>query len=195
VNSDLVGKYVNIASRAAGFLVNYFDGHLADIISLDYGKSIELRQLESSKHGLHHELLDKVDLIQAHMENRRYNQAISVIMALTDKVNEYWDQQKPWEKAKQIKNSPTELAMDHPIKFSLHLVSSITIECFRILTILLKPVLPVLAEKAESFLNVEPLRWIDLKKTMKPGHQIKAYEHLVTRIDRKKIDAMIESSK
>jgi len=195
VNSDLVGKYINIASRAAGFLVNYFDGHLADIISRDHGKSIELKQLESRKHGLHHELLDKVDLIQAHMEDRRYNQAISVIMTLTDKVNEYWDQQKPWEKAKQIKSSPTELAMDHPIRFSLHLVSSITIECFRILTILLKPVLPVLAEKAESFLNVEPLRWIDLKKPMKPGHQIKAYEHLVTRIDRKKIDAMIEASK
>ena len=116
-------------------------------------------------------------------------------MALTDKVNEYWDQQKPWEKAKQIKNSPTELAMDHPIKLALHLVSSITIECFRILTILLKPVLPVLAKKAESFLNVDPLQWIDLKESLKPGHQIKVYEHLVTRIDRKKIDAMIEASK
>mgnify|MGYP006080669751 FL=1 len=195
VNSDLVGKYVNIASRAAGFLINYFDGHLANISSPDYGKSIELKQLRIGKHGLNHELLDKVDLIQEHMENRRYNQAVSVIMALTDKVNEYWDQQKPWEKAKQIKNSPTELAMDHPIKLALHLVSSITIECFRILTILLKPVLPVLAEKAESFLNVDPLQWIDLKESLKPGHQIKVYEHLVTRIDRKKIDAMIEASK
>ena len=195
VNSDLVGKYVNIASRAAGFLVNYFDSQLANITSPDYGESIELKQLRAGKHGLAYELLDKADLIQTHMENRRYNQAVSVIMALTDKVNEYWDQQKPWDMAKQIKNSPTELAKDHPTKLALHLVSSITIECFRILTILLKPILPKLAEKAESFLNVESLQWIDLEKTLKPGHQIKVYEHLMTRIDRKKIDAMIETSK
>ena len=195
VNSDLVGKYVNIASRAAGFLVNYFDGQLANITSPDYGEFIEIKQLKAGKHGLAYELLDKADLIQTHMENRRYNQAVSVIMALTDKVNEYWDRQKPWDKAKQIKNSPTELAKDHPSKLALHLVSSITIECFRILTILLKPILPKLAEKAESFLNVEPLQWTDLKKTLNPGHQIKAYEHLMTRIDRKKIDAMIEASK
>jgi len=195
VNSDLVGKYVNIASRAAGFLVNYFDGQLANITSPDYGEFIEIKQLKAGKHGLAYELLDKADLIQTHMENRRYNQAVSVIMALTDKVNEYWDRQKPWDKAKQIKNSPTELAKDHPSKLALHLVSSITIECFRILTILLKPILPKLAEKAESFLNVEPLQWTDLKKTLDPGHQIKAYEHLMTRIDRKKIDAMIEASK
>jgi len=116
-------------------------------------------------------------------------------MTLTDKVNEYWDQQKPWDKAKQIKNSPTKLAEDHPTKLALHIVSSITIECFRILTILLKPILPKLAEKAESFLNVDPLQWIDLKNALKPGHQIKAYEHLMARIDRKKIDAMIEASK
>ena len=195
VNSDLVGKYVNIASRAAGFLVNYFDSQLANIMSPDYGESIKLEQFKAGKHGLPYELLDKADIIQKHMENRRYNQAISVIMALTDKVNEYWDQQKPWDKAKQIKNSPAELAKDHPTKLTLHLVSSITIECFRVLTILLKPILPKLAEKAESFLNVEPLQWVDLEKTLKPGHQIKAYEHLMTRIDRKKIDALIESSK
>ena len=195
VNSDLVGKYVNIASRTAGFLANYFDSQLADITSPNYGESIEIKHLKAGKHGLAYELLDKTDLIQIHMENRRYNQAISLIMALTDKVNEYWDQQKPWDKAKQIKNSPTKLAKDHPTKLALHLVSSITIECFRILTILLKPILPKLAEKAESFLNVEPLQWMDLKKALGPGHQIKEYEHLMTRIDRKKIDAMIEASK
>ena len=194
VNSDLVGKYVNIASRAAGFLINYFDSQLANIVSPDYGESIKLEQLKAGKYGLAYELLDNVDLIQKHMENRRYNQAISMIMALTDKVNEYWDQQKPWDKAKQIKNAPTELAEDHPTKLALHLVSSITIECFRILTILLKPILPKLAEKAESFLNIKPLQWGDLKKTLKPGHQINAYEHLMTRIDRKMINAMIEAS-
>ena len=195
VNSDLVGKYVNIASRASGFLVNYFDSQIANITSPDYEKNMELKQLKAGKHGLTFELLDKADLIQTHMENRRYNQAVSLIMALTDKVNEYWDQQKPWDKAKQIKNSSAELPMDHPTKLTLHLVSSITIECFRILTIFLKPILPKLAEKAESFLNVEPLQWMDLQKTLNPGHQIKAYEHLMARIDREKIDAMIEISK
>lgn len=195
VNSDLVGKYVNIASRAAGFLVNYFDSKLTNITSPDYGEYIELKQYKAGKNGLVHELLNKTGLIKTHMENRRYNQAVSVIMALTDKINEYWDQQKPWDKAKKIKNSPTVLAKDHQTILALHLVSSITIECFRILTIFLKPILPKLAEKAESFLNIEPLQWIDLQKTLKPGHQIKAYEHLMARIDRKKIDAMIETSK
>ena len=195
VNSDLVGKYINIASRAAGFLVNYFDSQLADITSQDYGKNMGFEQLKAGKHGLTYELLDKSKLIQEHMENRRYNQAISVIMALTNKVNEYWDQQKPWDIAKQIKNSSAELAKDHPTKVTLHLVSSITIECFRILTIFLKPILPRLAEKAESFLNVEPLLWMDIQESLKPGHQIKEYEHLMARIDRKKIDALIDISK
>tara|TARA_Y100001936_G_C16093985_1_gene689769 strand:- start:7671 stop:9443 length:1773 start_codon:yes stop_codon:yes gene_type:complete len=194
VNSDLVGKYVNIASRAAGFLINHFDSKIADITSTQYSDPIELEKLKSNIHGLHYELLDKIELIQKYMESRRYNQAISTIMILTDKVNEFWDQQRPWEKAKQIKNTPAEFSMDHPIKISLHLISSIAIECFRILTILLKPILPMLAEKAELFLNIEPLQWSDLKKPLEPGHQIKKYEHLITRIDRKKIDAMIKAS-
>jgi methionyl-tRNA synthetase len=133
------------------------------------------------------ELLENEEVIRNHMEYRRYSLAVAAIMALTDKVNEYWDKQKPWEKAKQLDDKQTSDA--------LHLVSSITIECFRILTIFLKPILPKLAQKAESFLNVEPLQWIDLQKTLSHKHQIKAYEHLMTRIDRKKIDAMIDASK
>ena len=188
VNSDLVGKYVNIASRAAGFLVKYFHSQIADIS----GQTCEsfLQEPEAIRDGktrLVHELLENAAIIRTHMENRRYNLAISEIMALTGKVNEYWDQQKPWDKAKQIDEIQLELA--------LHLVSSITIECFRILTIFLKPILPMLAQKAESFLNVEPLQWEDLWKTLPQGHKIKSYEHLMVRIDRKKIDAMIKASK
>lgn len=195
INSDLVGKFVNIASRASGFLVKFFDKKLADITSSDYEKYIELKRFKAGKTGLIYELLCKSSLIQTHMESRRYNQAVSLIMSLSDKVNEYWDQQKPWDIAKKIKNSPSDFPQNHPTKLALHLVSSITIECFRILTIFLKPILPKLAEKAESFLNVEPLQWSDLQKTLKPGHQIKEYEHLMVRVDQKKIDAMIETSK
>lgn len=188
VNSDLVGKYVNIASRAAGFLVKYFHSQIADISGQTCESFLqEPEPIRDGKTRLVHELLENAAIIRTHMENRRYNLAISEIMALTGKVNEYWDQQKPWDKAKQIDEIQLELA--------LHLVSSITIECFRILTIFLKPILPMLAQKAESFLNVEPLQWEDLWKTLPQGHKIKSYEHLMVRIDRKKIDAMIKASK
>ena len=164
VNSDLVGKYVNIASRAAGFLVNYFHSQVADISGQTWESFLqEPEQISDGKTRLVHELLENADHIRTHMENRRYNLAISAIMALTGKVNEYWDQQKPWDKAKQIDEVQLELA--------LHLVSSITIECFRILTIFLKPILPNLAQKAESFLNVEPLQWEDLWNTLPQGHK------------------------
>ncbi len=186
VNSDLVGKYVNIASRAAGFLVNYFACSVANV-TLQSLSLQEPEQFKAGKAGLVDELLENADLIRIHMENRRYNLAISAMMVLTGKVNEYWDRQKPWDKAKQIDDATQEHA--------LHMVSSVTIECFRILTIFLKPILPKLAQKAESFLNVEPLQWKDLWNTLPQGHQINAYEHLMTRIDRKKIDAMIEASK
>jgi len=186
VNSDLVGKYVNIASRAAGFLVNYFACSVANV-TLQSLSLQEPEQFKAGKAGLVDELLENADLIRIHMENRRYNLAISAMMVLTGKVNEYWDRQKPWDKAKQIDDATQEHA--------LHMVSSVTIECFRILTIFLKPILPKLAQKAESFLNVEPLQWKDLWNTLPQGHQINPYEHLMARIDRKKIDAMIEASK
>ena len=186
VNSDLVGKYVNIASRAAGFLVNYFACSVANV-TLQSLSLQEPEQFKAGKAGLVDELLENADLIRIHMENRRYNLAISAMMVLTGKVNEYWDRQKPWDKAKHIDDATQEHA--------LHMVSSVTIECFRILTIFLKPILPKLAQKAESFLNVEPLQWKDLWNTLPQGHQINAYEHLMTRIDRKQIDAMIEASK
>jgi len=188
VNSDLVGKYVNIASRSASFLVKYFHSQIADISGQTCKSFLqEPGPIRDGKTRLVHELLENAAIIRTHMENRRYNLAISEIMALTGKVNEYWDQQKPWDKAKQIDEIQLELA--------LHLVSSITIECFRILTIFLKPILPMLAQKAESFLNVEPMQWEDLWKTLPQGHKIKSYEHLMVRIDRKKIDAMIKASK
>ena len=186
VNSDLVGKYVNIASRAAGFLVNYFACSVANV-TLQSLSLQEPEQFKAGKAGLVDELLENADLIRIHMENRRYNLAISAMMVLTGKVNEYWDRQKPWDKAKHIDDATQEHA--------LHMVSSVTIECFRILTIFLKPILPKLAQKAESFLNVEPLQWKDLWNTLPQGHQINPYEHLMTRIDRKQIDAMIEASK
>src|SRR4030067_1060099 len=142
VNSDLVGKYVNIASRAAGFISKHFHGQLADLYVHD-GRT-GAGHVEQ-KHHLIEEVLEDCALIPGHYEGRHFGYATQAIMALADKINQYWDQQKPWEKAKQL---------DDPAnRHALHVACSAAIESFRILTILLKPVLPSLADKADSFLT------------------------------------------
>lgn len=108
-------------------------------------------------------------------------------MTLTGKVNEYWDQQKPWEKAKQLD--------DITQRDALHIASSTTIECFRILTIFLKPIVPELAKRAEAFLNIQPLHWKDLWNALPQGHKINTYRHLMTRINQTQIDALIDTNK
>jgi len=113
--------------------------------------------------------------------------AMQATMALADKVNQYWDQQKPWEKAKQL-NDPAS-------RYALHEVCSAVIESFRILTILLKPVLPSLADKAEHFLNIGPQSWQDIQNTLKEGHLINRYQHLAARVDPKQVAAMLEEPK
>ena len=167
VNSDLVGKYINIASRAAGFLSKRFGGHL----SADLG--VEGRSL--------------LDTLRAHRatvetlyEEREYGKALREIMALADKVNEYVDAHKPWELAK--KDGAEAL---------LHDVCSTCIEAFRLLTIYLKPVLPALAARVEAFLRVEPMNFADASRAI-GGHQIGDYQHLMQRVDAKLLDALFE---
>lgn len=185
VNSDLVGKYVNIASRAAGFLVNHFN---CQVTNLSNQNTTHLSpELKKFKPNLVEELLKSADVIQAYLENRHYSLAISTIMTLTGKVNEYWDQQKPWEKAKQLD--------DITQRDALHIASSTTIECFRILTIFLKPIVPELAKRAEAFLNIQPLHWKDLWNALPQGHKINTYRHLMTRINQTQIDALIDTNK
>ncbi len=167
VNADLVGKYINIASRAAGFLSKRFGGRL----SADVG--VEGRVL--------------LDGLRAHSgaiatlyEEREFGKALREVMLLADKVNEYVDQHKPWEIAKQAGQEA-----------ALHDVCTVCIEAFRLLTLYLKPVLPALAVQVEAFLKIEPLKWHDAGRAM-GSHQIGEYKHLMQRIDPKMLDALFE---
>jgi methionyl-tRNA synthetase len=167
VNADLVGKYVNIASRAAGFLSKRFAGRL----SADVG--VEGRVL--------------LDGLRAHgttirdlYETREFGKALREVMLLADRVNEYVDQHKPWD-----------LARKAGADAALHDVCSVCIEAFRLLTLYLKPVLPALAANVEAFLKIEPLQWADGTRAL-GHHTIGEYRHLLQRVDAKQIDALFE---
>lgn len=167
VNSDLVGKYINIASRAAGFITKRFGGRL----SADLG--VEGRTLLDG-------LRAHADTIAELYETREYGKAQREIMALADRVNSYVDLHKPWELAKQGAADAV-----------LHDVCSVCIEAFRVLTVYLKPVLPALAAKVEAFLRIEPLQWHDAARSI-GGHTIGSYQHLMQRVDTKLLDALFE---
>jgi methionyl-tRNA synthetase len=167
VNADLVGKYVNIASRAAGFVAKRFGG----VLSADTG--VEGRALLDG-------LRAHRGAIETLYEEREYGKALRDVMALADRVNEYVDQHKPWELAKQ----PGADAV-------LHDVCTVCIEAFRLLTIYLKPVLPALAAKVEAFLHVPPLAFCDAQRAL-GAHRIGTYQHLMQRVDPKLLDALFE---
>jgi len=173
VNSDLVGKYVNIASRAAGFVTKQFGGKLADPDSQVARTRMTLASQEPED-------------IARFYDGREYGKAIRAIMEAADQVNQWFDGAKPWELAKKPDSHSRE---------ELHKVCSQTLEAFRILTIFLKPVLPRLAENAERFLGIPSLCWDDIKKPLPAGHQIGAYSHLMSRVDRKQIDALIAANR
>jgi methionyl-tRNA synthetase len=168
VNSDLVGKYINIASRAAGFITKRFDGKLA--ASLD--NNAQLSQLAAA-----------APMLAQLYEARDYGKALREVMALTDAANQYADENKPWELAKRE---------DQEAK--LHEVCSVCLNLFRLLTIYLKPVLPKLAENVEDFLQIKPLAWSDAGSSLL-DHTIKPYQHLMTRVEGKQIDALLEANK
>jgi methionyl-tRNA synthetase len=167
VNSDLVGKYINIASRAAGFLAKRFGGEVKPLSSVD-GKD------------LLGDLASKSREIKTLYEDREYGKALREVMLLADRVNEYVDRNKPWELAKR------DGADQH-----LHEACSVCIEAFRLLTIYLKPVLPALAVQVETFLRVDPLTFADVSRTL-GGHTIGEYKHLMQRVDPKQLDALFE---
>jgi methionyl-tRNA synthetase len=166
VNADLVGKYVNIASRAAGFLNKRFDGRL----SADLG--VEGRVLLDALRG-------HADTVRDLYETREFGKAMREVMALADRVNAYVDQHKPWELARQ----PDRAA-------ALHDVCSTCIEAFRLLTLYLKPVLPALAARVEAFLNIPPLAWADSARAL-GAHRIGEYSHLMQRVDPKLLEALM----
>ncbi|MCM1129247.1 MAG: methionine--tRNA ligase [Alistipes senegalensis] len=168
VNADLIGKYVNIASRAAGFITKKFGG-----------------RIHSGNNGAAHPLLEELRSgageIAALYDAREYSRALRHIMRYADLVNAHVDELKPWVLAKSPEQAPL-----------LHEVCSRLLEAFRILTIYLKPVLPALAEKVEKFLNLPPMQWADIGNPMEDGHTIHPYEHLMQRVDEKLMDALLE---
>ena len=167
VNSDLVGKYVNIAARASGFIAKRFEGRLKDV----------------SGSALLAKLAAESDTIAEQYENREYARALRDIMALADAVNEYVDANKPWELAKQEGQDAR-----------LHEVCSELINAFTMLTAYLAPVLPKVAENAAKFLNLEAITWANTRKTL-GEHAINKYEHLMQRVEQKQVDDLIEANK
>jgi methionyl-tRNA synthetase len=208
VNSDLVGKYVNIASRCAGFITKRFGGKLAALPKVDPTKyrrqaedeetrrEIDRRRGEESgdilgaRASVHRTGFDQAnifdwfrsrgqDILEAY-EGREFGRALRLTMELADIANRYVDDKKPWELAKNPANDQ-----------ELHVVSSVALNLFRLLTIYLKPVLPKMVADVEAFLGVPPLQWQDDASLLPTGHVINTYKHLMTRIDPKQVQALI----
>jgi methionyl-tRNA synthetase len=168
VNSDLVGKYINIASRTAGFINKRFDGKLKPT-----GNNPVVAEMQA-----------QAAAIAESYEQRDFGRALREIMRLADVANGFVAEKAPWVMAKDEAQADT-----------LQQVCSDALEMFRLLTLYLKPVLPKLAEQIEAFLNVAPLDWQSVNSSLLAGHAINAYEHLITRIDPKQIEAMTEANK
>ena len=169
VNSDLVGKYVNIASRASGFLSKRFAGKINDAAMND-SLLVQLRAAQKT--------------IAEFYEAREYGKAMREIMAQTDAVNVFIDENKPWELAR-LEGKDDEL----------HRVCSICLEAFRILTIYLSPVLPVVAAQAYAFLNIPVQTWANVDVPLSSANTINAYKHMLTRIEPTHIAALLEANK
>ena len=189
VNSDLVGKYVNIASRAAGFIGKRFAGKLSEE-PLSAGRELKHKMRgavappaadDDQAPQILFEVRSFADAIAADYEAREFGKAIRQVMFLADRVNQYVDEQKPWEIAKE----PGQDA-------ALQWFCTLYLELFRILTIYLKPVLPKVAEDVEAFLGAKPLDWEDVGTPLKAGHTVQPYKHLVSRIDPKQIEQLLE---
>lgn len=168
VNSDLVGKYINIASRTAGFINKRFEGQLNP----------------SANNAVVSEIKASANVIAESYTAREYGKALREIMRLADLANGFVADKAPWVMAKQEGQDA-----------ALQEVCSDALEMFRLLTLYLKPVLPKLAGEIEQFLNIAPLSWSDVTTSLLSQHPINAYEHLITRVDGKQIEAMTEANK
>ena len=168
VNSDLVGKLVNIASRCAGFINRQFDGRLAGCLADE---------------PLFAEVADSADRIAGHYEAREYSKAMRLVMALADKANRYIDEHKPWVMAKDADRAP-----------DVQLVCTQGLNLFRSLMIYLSPVIPATAAAAREFLGEDTWTW---KAAGRPllGTSINKFKPLLTRVDQKQVERMVEQSK
>ena len=168
VNSDLVGKVVNIASRCAGFVKKKFNSTLSENIS---------------EPELFEKFAQASDSIAAHYEAREFSKAIREIMALADLANQYIDDKKPWQAIKEAGREQ-----------EVHDVCSMGLNLFRQLMIYLSPVLPVMAEKTCDFLNMPAMQWNDVKTPL-TGHEIKKFKPLMMRVEEDKVQAVVDASK
>src|SRR5690606_17764726 len=198
VNSDLVGKYVNIASRCAGFISKLFDGKLSALPKIDPRPYLQQIDQERSKDAAgaaqatangDQDGMDDIlawfqhkakDVARAY-EAREFCQAMRLIMHLADVANRYIAEQAPWK-----------LAKDEARREELHQICSVALNLFRQLTLMLKPVIPVLASDVEQFLRIPPMQWADMDTLLPAGHEIGAYQHLLQRVDVKQVDALFE---
>jgi methionyl-tRNA synthetase len=187
VNSDLVGKYINIASRCAPFLTKLNGGCLTED-ELNHYTDDDLG-IKTPGINLPQTYLDdwrqKKDIISFHYEGRDYAKAIREIMSMADEINTFFNNRGPWKLAKDGSQSGQDKA---------RWVCSIAMEGFRLLTIYLKPILPELARQAEQFLNTSVQNWSDADSFLPKGHRINPYQHLATRLDPKLIEAMVAAN-
>ncbi len=168
VNSDLLGKYINIASRSAGFLVKRFGGIVSD---------------DAMNNPLLADIASASEKIAELYEAREYAKALRTIMELADKVNAFVDENKPWE-----------IAKDPERESDLQRACSVTLEAFRLLSLYLKPVLPQVTAGVEEFLSVPAMRWNDVKTPLSSQNPIKAYKHLMTRVEAPQIEALLAAN-
>ena len=168
VNSDLLGKYINIASRSAGFLVKRFGGIVSDA---------------AMNNPLLIDIAAASEKIAELYEAREYAKALRTIMELADRVNAFVDENKPWE-----------IAKDPEREADLQRVCSVTLEAFRLLSLYLKPVLPQVTAGVEDFLSVPAMSWNDVKTPLSSQNPIKAYKHLMTRVEAPQIEALLAAN-
>ncbi|MRX27134.1 methionine--tRNA ligase [Kangiella sp. HZ709] len=168
VNSDLVGKLVNIASRCSGFITKQFDSKLSS---------------ETIEPALLKEFTDSSEQIAKHYEARDFGKAIKLIMALADKANAYIAEKEPW---KLVKNEAT--------KAEAHLVCSLGINLFKVLVTYLNPVLPALADKVQDFLQLDNMNW-DSAQEVLTDYEINKFKPMMQRIEMKSVEKMVENSK
>ncbi len=166
VNADLIGKYVNIASRSAGFITRHFDGEVAAVSGLEAWRSFETESYSERIAGCY--------------EAREFGKGLRMAMEFADRINQYFDAEKPWQLARSVADPAT--------RSTLHAVCSVCLQGFEYLSLWLKPVLPCLAERAEAFLGCGELSFA---RQPAPLVRIQPYEHLLTRIESKPIEALM----
>ena len=176
VNSDLIGKYVNIASRAAGFVSKHFKGRLLEATgSGSLSESFDITKGDEAIGGA----FEIDDSVRRAYENREFALAMRLVMSYADKINAYWDSEKPWA-----------LAKNPELHDKLHVVCTTCLNGFYKLSIFLKPVLPALSSQVESLFQTPDLNWDDLGARPK---SVSPFHHLMQRVDPKQLEALFEA--